>query len=395
MPGRGRPPLRPGTHGQISVRQRDDGRWIARCEVRRIDGTYASPVRRTRRTKSMAHDAARDAAQAAAASTAAGATPVGIDADTRVGDLVAAWIDQRDNLAPSSRRIYENELSQRIRPGLGHLRLREVSTAIVEGWRSTLATDAMWDRSRTVLRGAWTWAVRMGAVDRSPIDATTPAKRKARDPDALDPDQVSVLRATVAAWTTTADIPGPRPRAPWMPDFVDVLLATGMRIGQACVLTWDDIEELDDNGTVWLTPPPSKERTGTKPRRRRLAVPSYGVEALRRQRDRSGELNSPWVWPTAEGRPVTPSTVRRAWRAAVGHMTPDDRAKLPSPLTPHVLRRTVATLVAGKNLQTAQGLLGHSSAITTETYYVEKLSEVDAADTLDAAWVKTDIKPTE
>lgn len=101
---------------------------------------------------------------------------------------------------------------------------------------------------------------------------------------------------------------------------------------------------------------------------RRLVLPDYAVEVLRRrlaERQPGHDL----VFASRTGTAVAPHNLRRSLRKALAG-TP-----LEGKLTPHATRRTVATAVArSAGIDAARVQLGHATgAAITEQAYVERL----------------------
>ncbi|WP_157118534.1 tyrosine-type recombinase/integrase [Corynebacterium sphenisci] len=340
---------------------------------------------RTRASRAAAGIAWRQAAVEEAARTrygdTAGGDAAGLTDASTVVELVGAWLDSREgDLSPASRRIYRAALDHQIAPYLGDLVLREVGPRAVQAAADRM-TPQSWRRARVVLRGAWQWGLRMEVVAHDPITPTTPPRVPARDPQALTPGEVRDTIAAVAARTNDPDIPGPRPRHPWLGALCVVLLGTGLRVSEATAMRWGDLD-LDDDAAPSLLVRPVKTRHGTLARRRRVVLPRYAAATLREWRPAGADPAAP-VWATSAGTAVAPGAVHRAMRAVAAYAA---QRGLPYPdpaPTPHAFRRTVATAVAGDDLRAAAAQLGHAKISTTEAHYAERLVEVDVAAALD------------
>jgi integrase len=135
---------------------------------------------------------------------------------------------------------------------------------------------------RTVLSGMAGLATRHDALEHNPVrDAgrITPGNPK-RVPRALSVAETRELRA----WLSNDD----RARERDLPDLVDMLLATGLRVGEALAVTWDAVDlaagtvevrgtVIRVRGRVLVIKPAPKTRAGF----RTLVLSSWAVEMLR------------------------------------------------------------------------------------------------------------------
>ena len=155
---------------------------------------------------------------------------------------------------------------------------------------------------------------------------------------------------------------------PFTYTLVATLLATGLRISEACRLRTDDIDSR--SGMIHV-----RRGKGGKPRSVNLG--DRHLRLLRRYWVVEG-LGGQWLFPAQ--RLVAPGKVDPEHRWATRPVSRDTvssrlhaltrRAGLRRQVTPHDLRRTYATwlLEAGVDLRTVQVLLGHASPNTTTRY---------------------------
>ncbi|MCI4336253.1 MAG: tyrosine-type recombinase/integrase [Thermoplasmata archaeon] len=132
---------------------------------------------------------------------------------------------------------------------------------------------------------------------------------------------------------------------------VHVLAFGGLRVGELCHLSIEDIE-FERNVLHVRSGKGDKDREVVIEERTRAAIDRYLTE-----RALAGEGTSRLF-------PVGPVTVERLIRKAAV------RASIPRRVTPHMLRHTLATalLSRGCDIRYIQKLLGHSSVATTQIY---------------------------
>ncbi len=157
----------------------------------------------------------------------------------------------------------------------------------------------------------------------------------------------------------------------WYP-FVLVLARTGMRLGEAAALRWEDVDLTrgfaDVRRAFWR----GRAQAPKSGRERRVDLSRQCIGVLRDlRRDAAaaaglyGRVPSPWLFASASGRaPNTDNFRRRSWRRAVSI------AGL-APLWPHCLRHTYASLLLaqGESLTYVKAQLGHASIQTTVDTY--------------------------
>ncbi|HEV8329327.1 MAG TPA: site-specific integrase [Nitrospiraceae bacterium] len=151
------------------------------------------------------------------------------------------------------------------------------------------------------------------------------------------------------------------------------LAGTGIRLGEALALQWDDIDGLARE--LRLTRSLSRGQMGTPKagHGRTLDLSQVLAETLgqlEQSRTREAVLlgwptRPPWVFCTRAGTPMDESKVRCAMRYVL------QQATLPLHFSPHCLRHTYASLMLqqGESLTYVQRQLGHASNnLTADTY---------------------------
>jgi integrase/recombinase XerC len=240
---------------------------------------------------------------------------------------------------------------------LGHDDLESLD---IRGLRSWLAKQQSLGKSRstmsrraTAARVFTAWAQRTGRISTDPGALLASPRPHKSLPGVLgQSDTRAVLDAAAVAADDGSPI-GLRDLA-----IMELLYATGIRVGELCAL---DIDDIDTSRRV--------VRVFGKGRKER-SVP-YGVpasDALRRWLDEARpqlarQGSGPAVFLGARGGRIDQRAVRRLVHERIGVVDAPD-------LSPHGLRHTAAThlLEGGADLRSVQELLGHASLATTQIY---------------------------
>ncbi len=276
-----------------------------------------------------------------------------------LADYERHLVSERD-LTPHTVRAYLGDVAGVLAHAarLGHVSLDTLDLRTLRSWlanqqslgksRSTMA------RRATAVRVFSAWARRTGRAPADPgAQLGSPKVRKSL-PSALDADQARTLMEAAVAHVEDDGPIGLRDVA-----ILELLYATGIRVGELCGL---DVDDLDRGRRV--------ARVFGKGRKERT-VP-YGVpadQALDRWlRHGRPALVTPGAGPAlflgARGGRID----QRAVRTLV-HRRVDEVPGAPD-IGPHGLRHTAAThlLEGGADLRTVQELLGHASMATTQIY---------------------------
>jgi integrase len=174
-----------------------------------------------------------------------------------------------------------------------------------------------------------------------------------------------------------------------LPDLVGFLMATGLRIGEACGLPWNAVDL--QAGTVEVRAAAVRVRgqglvvktTKTDAGTRTLVLPRWCTAMLR---ERAARLNpdrgyrSHPVFPALLGGCRDPSNTQADLREAFTAADFDW-------VTSHTFRKTVATLMdqAGLPSRAAADQLGHAhTSVTTDVYFGRKVATPGSAGVLEA-----------
>lgn len=235
-------------------------------------------------------------------------THTAITHQVTLADLAERWLSQlraESRLEITTINEYERVLNKLIIPPLGALRLRKLTTARIDTVLQDLREQSLnrQRKAKVITAAMLEMAVRHGALDVNPARHTASAQRHAAKRRSLTPDDLATVRAAVRAWTTE-DRPGPRATSD-MADIIDLMLATGARIGEVLALRWSDISfeaaspTLSINGTIKNEPSKGTYRKAIG-RSRTVVLPEFAVVLLRRRSTRGGASTDP-VFPTRNG----------------------------------------------------------------------------------------------
>jgi integrase len=370
-----RPPLPLGTWGEIWRWQVTEKSWAAATNFRDFDGRTRR-VQRRGSTGAKAEKALREYL-----TTRSRAGRLGeITPDTRVRDAAQVWLTslREEGRAPAILKAYADAIRLYIEPGIGLLQLREVTVGVCDRFLVAVKTNtgpAAAKHARTVLSGVMGLAARHEAIKANPVRDASRIKTERKEPRALTLAEVRQLRAAIRQ----------DPKAVYrdLPELVDFMLGTGLRIGEAAAVVWDAVDL--DAGTVEIRgtvirdgelkiQPKPKTRKGW----RKIHVPVWLVEILRHRRvaaDPDGV-----VFPSQLGHLRDRSNTNADIREAL------------DPLgfgwvTTHTFRKTTATLLdeSGLTVREIADQLGHARvSVTQDTYFGRHQASPRAAAALEA-----------
>lgn len=259
----GRMPTPIGTYGAIHVEKipstkHSKTRFEASARFRMEDGT--SPrIRRRAQTQTQA--IAR--LKTAMSELEAEATQGDIDRDTRFAYVAGLWLEELDeeatlgNMSPTTVRLYRSVLKNWALPLLGQLQCREVAVTRCVKVIKNARLKASYDTAKTVkaaLSGVCDYAVRHGALGTNPMRSVGRMTRGSQKSvvtltAAQRVDLLTKLRAYGPTRQTDAcgRALGPRGQI-WLdlPDLMEAMLSTGIRIGEALAILGPDVHATAD-----------------------------------------------------------------------------------------------------------------------------------------------------
>ncbi|MCZ4539856.1 tyrosine-type recombinase/integrase [Dietzia maris] len=336
-----------------------------------------------------------------AAKRRAGVVADGIGPQSKLSSVIEEWVQEKlaaGEIAIQTAETYRSDArTMGGKAGIADMRLEDCTAELVQGWLKNVSSTkpGLAKRYKVILRGAFALADERGAnLDRpDPVGSVRLVRPKRTAPRAATLDDLQAVRRRIAAWQAGEDRTsrGGRPRWQHTGHALDVMLATGCRIGELLALRWDDVDLASTPPTVTISgtlvrlegtkaeggglirQPMTKTSSGY----RTVALPRFAVDALMAVKVNAPRSDQNLVFVSVAGGPIDPHNWRRRWREIRG----DEYAWI----TPHTFRRTVATLVDREvDTESAAAVLGHAGTAVTKKHYVERASVApDMSEVLD------------
>lgn len=330
---------------------KSDGRYIVQMPLGTVDGK--------RKSKKWVFHSLSDAQRKLRQLQNAGSYA---KVPTVAAYLAAALEARQHQLRPKTARSYSRTVDLHIVPYLGHLPVNHLTPQALEDWLKQLRLKrrgtATIRYSRVVLRTLLRGAQRAGWIAVNPASLVEPPKHTRKAIVPLSPAQAGTLLQAVAGH--------------WLAPLVLLMLACGLRLGEALGLQWQDVQNgrLVIRRTLQRVHVKGPRKTAllvaepkTASSRRTLTLPASLSEALDKVRTEYAPLRSPWVFCNTKGGPLEPRNVSRAWYAL--------RAKAGLPeVRIHDLRHSAASfaLVLGLQPRVVADMLGHSDLRMLDVY---------------------------
>jgi integrase len=294
------------------------------------------------------------------------------DADNlRLGEYLGRWLADsvRDTVRPTTFERYEQIVRLHIRPVLGQLKLKSLTSAHVRGLYRQKLDAGLSPRSvqyvHVTLHKALEQAIADGLIPRNATKAVKPPQVRREEMRPLTAEQVRILFDAAK---------GDRLEALYV-----LAVTTGLRQGELLGLKWDDVDL--EAGTLRVRRTLTTAKGGpqltapkTKGSRRTVKLTQSAVKALRshleHQLDEIDKADSLWrenglIFASESGDPMDRRNLTtHRFKPLL------KRAGLPQ-IRFHDLRHTCATLLLTKNVnpKIVSEMLGHASiAITLDTY---------------------------
>jgi integrase len=375
----GRPPLDLGTHGRFRT-YRAGSVWRSRCYVRDYDGVIRE-CERTGRSAAAAERALGKALRDRARVDA----DADITAETRLAVVAEAWFTdfQRKDRSPTTLQAYRDRIDKQIVPALGNVRMRELTVGLLD--RHLRAVEAksgpaLAKQTKTVLGQICGLAVRHDAIVTNPIRDASPISTKPK----TAPRSFSEAQALqLLAFMTYDD----QAIARDVPALVATMLATGLRIGEACAVLWASVDLTAQTLAVEATVVRlrgaglhRKPEPKTAASNRVLTLPGWCLQMLALRHEATVPAPDTPIFPSPKGMLRDPSNtaadLKDAFRKAGFEWA-----------TSHVLRKTVASILDSNGLSAREiaDQLGHARpSITLDRYMGRKAVNPRGAKALEA-----------
>lgn len=271
------------------------------------------------------------------------------------------WIASKHNLKRSSLRSYEHTFRLHILPTFGEMTLEEIESDDVQAWVNDLTksdlSPATVGRCFRYFRACMKQAEAWGRIDKAPT-------MKINLPRPSDEEMTFLEYPEIIRLLDMAD-------EPEMTLFA-VLAFSGLRLGEALALRWQDIDFEVSRIRVsrsWSLGHFTSPKTKTSKRNVPIMPVLEGV--LVEHRQRQGKPRQDALLFSFDGkRPLDPANARKRFLEAL------DAAGLEH-VTMHSLRHSYASLMlsVGTSIKGLQNALGHASATMTLNVYSHMMKE--------------------
>jgi integrase len=278
------------------------------------------------------------------------------DADNmKLGEYLGWWLTDsvRDTVRPTTFERYEQMVRLHIRPVLGQLKLKNLTSTHVRGLYRQKLDAGLAPRTvqyvHVTLHKALEQAIADGLIPRNVTEAVKPPQVRREEIRPLTAEQVRILFGAAA---------GDRLEALYV-----LAVTTGLRQGELLGLKWDDVDL--DEGTLRVRRTLTTAKGGPL-----LAAPQALKRHLNCQLGEIEEAGDRWrenglIFASETGEPLDRRLITtHRFKPLL------KRAVLPE-IRFHDLRHTCATLLLSKNVnpKVVSEMLGHASiAITLDTY---------------------------
>jgi len=377
-----------GTYGDINCTKRANGTWLARARYCDVDGVVRE-YRKSGETKNKARANLKAFFVEHTGTFGDGA----IAPDDTVQELRALWfakMEKAGSPTPETLAAYKYHLRwvldrDKTEHPLGAYQLRHIRPVIIQAALDSADISAdMRKKIRSVLVRAFNLAIFHEALNGNPASAVPSVPVPRVKKKSIPVEDLDAVRTAIREWANAERRNGPK--SVDLPDIVDLLIATGMRIGEVLALRWSDVE---------LTAPPARRgdeawfpwlmvngQITSKGKRvdygkthaaiRPIALPDWAVALLLRRKVAQPPNDLDAVFVSRNGTWHFPGNVQsRLWHIRNLKEYADIAAL--RDVSPHSFRWTVATEIDEVyDADAAKDQLGHTSKTVTERHYINR-----------------------
>jgi integrase len=360
-----------------SIRQRGRNSW----QIRVYAGTDPDTGQRRQLTRTVRGSRTQAQRELRALAAFANVGP-SVGARTTLGELLDRWFAANEaGWATTTVRSTWSIIDRQLRPKLGHIPVRELTTVMIDEFYASLRVDGAVEggplspgsvqRIHGVLHRALAQAMRWEWIWSNPAASASPPRMEPAEMRPPTPEEVGRLLEHVKV------------HRPLLHLFLILAATTGARRGQLLALKWADVDFEHSSLSfqrAWVEGPHGPVLAPTKTRRsHRVALDPYTQQLLEEQWDRIsagaiGDLEAAFVFShEAFGeRPWNPNWVTKQFirqRRAAGI----DHFRL------HDLRHFMATQMLGSGVAVpvVSARLAHARASTTLNVYAHAIPGAD------------------
>ena len=365
-------------NGEGNIRKRKDGKWLVTFPT----GLYTESGKREQIYRYTSTQA--EAAEVLRQLQAEKAMGISQSSEVvRVGDWIENWIEKHKapKLAPATLTSYRNNFRLHIKPYLGNIPLKKLSTYHIQRCLDAIGGScSTFVKNYNIVHGALEKAVELGMILRNPCKGVTFPEDDTETMRVLTKDEQERF---------IKELDGEYYR----PMFL-MYLYSGLRLGEGIPLTWEDIDlekrtirvnkkaivRHDYNShTAKLE---VQDFCKTKSSRRKVVITAGLVEVLKahkaermKQAEKVGRewSESDLAFPNTRGKMVYSRNLQTGLEKIFA------RAGIEG-ATMHTLRHTYATrcFEAGVDIKAVSEQLGHANVKTTYNIYVHLLDDTKA-----------------
>lgn len=277
-------------------------------------------------------------------------------------EMYEVWLESYQlDVKKSTLRQTEQIFRDHILPYFGGMKIRDITTLQCQQWTTEQAKKAAeFNKRYAYMSKIFDFAVRQGVIDTNPA-ALVERPKKSKFVQIRGRKMKFYTKDELKRFLELCDERLPHQWAV----FFRLLAYTGMRRGEALVLTWDDLDEQAHTiricktvtygeGGAYISDTPKTDKSN-----RTIMIDDetlHLIQTLPRDHD--------YIFPNSKGSYTTPSMVVKMMHKAVDE---SDLRYIP----PHGLRHTHCSLLfsAGVSIPEVQDRLGHSDVKTTIDVY--------------------------